>query len=98
MTEEGGSGTLKHKLDPSGVPFAVKQRGGKRQKKADLRAEPTASGAREAQEHWSEAKREAYPRIQALAARRKELSALEKQAREDFRTAGESEVPLASAA
>ena len=91
MTEEGGSGSgsRKVKVDRSGAPFAVKQRGGKRQKKADLRAELTA-GEREPQESWSEAKRDAHNRLQALAARRRELAALEKQAREDFRAAAES--------
>ena len=85
-----GVGGRKQKLDPSGVPFT--QRGGKRQKKADLRAQEVESGAKVPLEQWSEAKRSAYQRLQSLAARRKELSALEKQGREDFRIAdGESE-------
>ena len=44
------------------------------------------------QESWSEAKRDAYNRLQALAARRRELATLG-----DFRVAGEGEPPLASA-
>ena len=46
MAEEGGAGGRKQKLDPSGVPLTVRQRGGKRQKKDDLRAQEVESGAR----------------------------------------------------
>ena len=99
---EGSGSSKKQKLDPSGVPFSTRTRGGKRQKKADARAEQTAAGEREPKEYWSEAKRDAYNRLQALAERRRELSVLEAKAREDFQAAGgevqvEVEVPLASA-
>ena len=89
-------------MDPSGVPFSTRTRGGKKQKKADVRAEQTAAGEREPKEFWSEAKRDAYNRLQSLAERRRELSVLEAKAREDFHAAGgevevQVEVPLASA-
>ena len=83
---------------PALPPFSTRQRGGKKQKKADARAEQTAAGEREPKEFWSEAKREAYNRLQSLAERRRELSVLEAKAREDFQSAGgEVEAPLASA-
>ena len=99
---EGSGPPKKQKLDPSGVPFSTRTRGGKKQKKADARAEQTAAGEREPKEYWSEAKRDAYNRLQSLAERRRELSVLEAKAREDFQAAGgevqvEVEVPLASA-
>ena len=92
---EGSGPPRKQKLDPSGVPFSTRTRGGKKQKKADARAEQTAAGEREPKEFWSE-------RLQSLAERRRELSVLEAKAREDFHAAGgevevQVEVPLASA-
>ena len=77
----------RQKLDPSGVPFGTRQRGGKKAKKAEARARDTEAGLREPQEAWSEEKRAAWSRLQDLQNRRRQLLRLEEEARDEFRRA-----------
>ena len=75
------------KLDPSGVPFGTRQRGGKKAKRAEARARDTEAGLREPQEAWSEDKRAAWSRLQDIQNRRRQLLRLEEEARDEFRRA-----------
>ena len=77
----------RQKLDPSGVPFATRTRGGKKAKKAEARARDTEAGLREPQEGWSEEKRAAWARLQDLQNRRRQLLRLEAEARDEFKKA-----------
>ena len=79
------------KLDPSGVPFGTRQRGGKKAKRAEARARDTEAGLREPLEAWSEDKRAAWTRLQDIQNRRRQLLRLEQEARDEFRRASEED-------
>ena len=83
------------------MPFAARQRGGKKAKKAEARARDTEAGLRQPQEGWSEEKRAAYARLQDLQNRRRQLVRLEAEALDVFRKASaedpEAEESLPSA-
>ena len=77
----------RQKLDPSGVPFATRTRGGKKARRAEARAQDTEAGLRVPEESWSEEKRAAWARLQDVQQRRRQLLTLEKEARDAFKKA-----------
>ena len=77
----------RQKLDPSGVPFATRARGGKKARRAEARAQDTEAGLRVPQEGWSEEKRAAWARLQDVQNRRRQLLKLEEEARDAFKKA-----------
>ena len=85
--EEPETPRPKVKLDRSGRPFTVRERGGKRAKAQRERIETTIRGERAPQVFWSETKIAAW-------SRRQELDALERQARAAFYEAGGVEIEI----
>ena len=82
----------RQKLDPSGVPFATRTRGGKKARRAEARAQDTEAGLRVPEEGWSEEKRAAWARLQDVQQRRRQLLKLEEEARDAFKKASAEDV------